>query len=165
MPTTAGLDAPRARIDLSVQTAHIWTIVFLPLVLLPLVYMLQLPWLPLPPIEASDAQLSDINLLARILLQGGSFAVFGFTVALAFWDYRTLLNRGIPAPFHWALALFGSLVYVVGRSLVVRARTGHGLSPLVTKVVIDVLALAAVIWIAVTFLSSLFDNLAGSMTG
>ena len=64
------------------------------------------------------------------------------TVALAYFDSRTLEARGVVKPFHWALAFipsYGSLVYVIGRSVVVRRRTGSGLAPLWAYIAVFVL--------------------------
>lgn len=54
-------------------------------------------------------------------------------VLLAVADWRRLKANGVPRPFHWAwmfFALITPLVYVIGRTVVVRRRTGSGLAPL-----------------------------------
>ena len=43
---------------------------------------------------------------------------------------RELKKRGVQQPFHWAFAFLTSIVYVIGRSVVVKRRTGGGLAPL-----------------------------------
>lgn len=56
-----------------------------------------------------------------------------FAVLFAWLDHRALRRRGIEAPFAWgwaALAAVATLgVYVVGRTVIVRRRTGGGLAP------------------------------------
>ena len=59
-----------------------------------------------------------------------SFLVYGLTVLFAVLDVRELKKRGVPQPFHWAFAFLTSIVYVIGRSVVVKRRTGGGLAPL-----------------------------------
>ena len=52
-------------------------------------------------------------------------------VGFAFLDWRTLKQRGFDRPFHWAWAFVPwSLVYVIGRSVVVKRRAGFGLAPI-----------------------------------
>lgn len=50
-------------------------------------------------------------------------------VALAFVDYRSLVARQLPRPFHWAWG-FLPFVYIIGRSVVAYSRTGRGLGPM-----------------------------------
>lgn len=57
------------------------------------------------------------------------------SIVFAWLDWRELKARGIPKPFPWPWAFFalfngGILVYVIGRSVVVKRRTGTGLLPL-----------------------------------
>jgi hypothetical protein len=59
-----------------------------------------------------------------------SFVLYALTVVFAVLDVRELKKRGVPQPFHWAFAFLTSIVYVIGRSVVVKRRTGGGLAPL-----------------------------------
>ena len=62
-----------------------------------------------------------------------SFVVYAGTVVLALLDYRELTARGVPKPFHWALSFipsYGYLVYLIGRTVVVKSRTDRGLGPI-----------------------------------
>ena len=58
------------------------------------------------------------------------FLVYWATVVLAFFDYRDLKARGVAAPFHWAFAFISSIVYLGGRSIVIKRRLGNGMVPL-----------------------------------
>jgi len=52
-------------------------------------------------------------------------------IAVAFFDYRELVNRMVPSPFHWLFAIIPlPIIYVIGRSVVVYSRTRRGLAPL-----------------------------------
>jgi len=71
------------------------------------------------------------------LLNPGYFAVIGVgfvyyaaSVVLAFLDYRALTTAGVPKPFHWAWTFLSALVYIIGRTVIVKRRTGAGLGPL-----------------------------------
>lgn len=133
------------RTDVSPSTPFFWVIVLLPLTGLLIFTMVDL-----------HAYLSDIMRVAEAgadpstgavpmmptppgLLIGQliSWAAYALTVVLAFFDWRTLRNRGIDRPFPWPWA-FLSLVYVIGRSVVVKRRTGRGLAPLVVYIVVVV---------------------------
>lgn len=65
------------------------------------------------------------------LSYGFSFLVWLAVILIAFLDYRELRNRQVPKPFHWAFAIIPwSIVYAIGRAVVVYGRTRRGLAPL-----------------------------------
>lgn len=72
-----------------------------------------------------------------------NFVMYGITVALAALDVRALKARGVQQPFHWAFAFLTSIVYVIGRSVVVKRRTGQGLAPLWVYITITALQIIA----------------------
>ena len=62
---------------------------------------------------------------------GVSFIAWVAFALIAYADYRELVNRMVPRPFHWAFAIIPfPIVYVIGRSVVVYSRTRRGLAPL-----------------------------------
>ena len=52
------------------------------------------------------------------------FVVYGLSVMFAYFDYRALAQRGYARPFHWAWTFLSGIVYVIGRTVVVRRRGG-----------------------------------------
>src|SRR5206468_9638315 len=58
-------------------------------------------------------------------------------VVLAFLDRRILLRRGIVRPFHWVWSVL-PLVYLIGRSVVLRRRVGRGSAPLWVSLLLSV---------------------------
>ena len=50
------------------------------------------------------------------------------TILFAFLDYRALKNAGVPQPFHWAWSLLNPIAYAIGRSIIIRRRTGSGMA-------------------------------------
>jgi Protein of unknown function (DUF2510) len=64
-----------------------------------------------------------------ILLISG-WVLYGLSVLFAYFDFRSLRNRGVPKPFHFAFTFLGSIVYVIGRSVVARRRIGRGIAPM-----------------------------------
>lgn len=73
-------------------------------------------------------------------------------ILFAFFDWRELRQRGVPQPFHWAWAFVvlaaTSAVYVIGRSVVVRRRTGRGMAPM--WIAIGTIVLSIVVAMAFT---------------
>lgn len=65
-----------------------------------------------------------------VVVQIASLVLWIGTVLLAWLDHRTLRDRGLERPFPWAWAIIGPLVYLIGRSVVVRRRVGGSAAPL-----------------------------------
>ncbi len=137
-----------------------WILVLLPV--LSFVPLLFFPWQSyiesLFQATASTTSTSDIlaaefaifSSPAYVAMMALSFVTYAATVVLAYFDYRVLTARGLPKPFHWALTFipsYGYLVYVIGRSVVVKSRTDRGLGPL--WVTIGVFVLGVLIGFAV----------------
>ncbi|KTR73670.1 hypothetical protein NS234_19740, partial [Microbacterium oxydans] len=74
---------------------------------------------------------------------------------------RGLAARGFVRPFPWAWTFLSSLVYVIGRHVVIRRRGGRTLAPLVVTIAIQVaMLLAASVWasvFAVQLLETVFE--------
>ena len=91
-----------------------------------------------------------------------SIVLCAATVLFAFLDWRALRARGIERPFHWAwsffvLAIGSGLVYIIGRSVIVRRHTGKGLAPLWAAIAVTVVTWIVVsIWV-VMLLTSVFS--------
>ena len=85
-------------------------------------------------------------------------------------DWWTLGKRGVPRPFHWAWSLFalvvGSpLVYVIGRTVIAKRRTGRGLAPLWVFIGLEIVSIAVWIFVTAVFIVDLvnqFQALVGS---
>ena len=143
----------RAPEGTNVQTPWIWLNVLLPLVvLIPLFFVDFSGYIrdsmnaSTDPSEALQAQMAFLTQPAYVATIVLSFLVMALTIVFAFLDWRELKRRGVPAPFHWAfsfLALAGfGIVYPIGRSVVVKRRTGTS----------DRVLLAAILTIVVTFI-------------
>lgn len=80
------------------------------------------------------ALLPVISFLALTSAETGSLLLgYGIaigSVVLALLDRRQLERDGLERPFHWAWALISPGIYVVGRSIIVRRRTGSSLAPM-----------------------------------
>ncbi len=90
------------------------------------------------------------------------FVGYAGTIVLAYLDWRTLAARGVPKLFHWAFSAipsYGTYVYVIGRAVVVRRRTGGGLAPLWVFVALQ--AVVFILSLALTFamMASMFAGM------
>ncbi len=86
--------------------------------------------------------------------------LYATLVVLAYRDHQHLTHIGVPRPFHWAWAFLGAIVYVIGRSAVVRkVATPRGLAPMWAAIAVGGIALvSSAIWIA-TFVGSMAQQL------
>ncbi|MCU1551458.1 MAG: hypothetical protein JWR36_2018 [Glaciihabitans sp.] len=102
---------------------------------------------------ATDPSVAHSNLLMMQMIYSPAYfgllglGLLGYAASVVFgWlDWRTLKARGVPSPFHWAWSfLEAPLVYIIGRSVVVRRRTGRGLGPLWLLIAVVVVGLTIV---------------------
>lgn len=153
--------APKAPPGTDPYTPWIWAIVgimFVPLVTLPLV-----PWASMFDYDLTDpyAAMASFEILLSPLywlsvLLG--WAAFALTIVFAYRDHKELLARGVPRPFHWGFAFLG-VVYPIGRSVVVRARTGRGMAPLWISIGYIVVSIVASIVLMVVIFTAMVDSL------
>lgn len=93
--------------------------------------------------------------LAMVLVGLASTAI---TVWFSYFDHRDLGRLGYVRPFHWGWAFLGP-VYVIGRSVVVRRRSGRGLGPLWVTIALYVAYLAlTMVWV-LWFMTSLMQQM------
>jgi hypothetical protein len=97
-----------------------------------------------------------------LLLAGGGWIVIGLLVVVGWLDYRRLRAAGVPNPFHWAWSFLGGIVYVIGRSIVVKRRTGGGLTPLWVFIALEAAAIVLSFVVLVIALSAIFQAIANS---
>jgi hypothetical protein len=136
--------------------------------LLPLISLLLLP-LTLGTVEdslrtsLSDASSYSTNpyagmsggaLAAQLFSTLVSWLIVAAIIVLAYLDNKWLVRTGYVRPFHWAWAFFALIfppLYVIGRSVVVRRRSGRGIAPLWVSIAIAALSLiigiATVVWV------------------
>jgi hypothetical protein len=109
------------------NTPWIWILLFLPL--LPALSVFFVDWSQLLDVDAGtlDSQLALYTSPAYLTSVLGGWLTYALSVVIAYLDFKTLRDRGVPAPFHWAWAFLGSIVYAVGRGIVTNRRTGKGM--------------------------------------
>lgn len=80
-------------------------------------------------------------------------------------DWRALEKRGVPKPFHWAWSLIAvaistPIVYVIGRTVVIKRRTGKGLAPLWVFIALQIIAWIVGLVVILIFVTALFAQFA-----
>lgn len=118
---------------------------------------------------SSSQFLGSILSPSYFIFVGLSFLTFVLTVIFALIDYRELKKRGVPRPFHWAWSFLETgAVYMIGRSVVVRRRTGRGLAPLwiwIGAWVLTLIAGFAVFFSALAQIAPLLGQYSGNLSG
>ena len=152
--STAVLTAPAGT---KVYNAWIWLVVVLPYLTLPLLFTLDFSSLfanldYTDPNSSMQLQLQLLTSPAVIGLSIGGWVLGAATILFAWLDWRWLTAAGVPKPFHWAFSFFGLAgypVYAIGRAIVTRRRTGHGLGVLWAVIAMIVLSfIIAIVWSA-----------------
>jgi len=152
----------RAPEGTSPYTPFVWALAFLPAITLvfDLIYYFVLGGLAA---DLESAQTGAESGFAAIDLVRGvvTWIVIALTVVLALLDYRALRESGLPKPFHWAWSFFiliSAPVYLIGRSVIVRRRTGTGLNPMFVNLGILVVSFILSVIVVVIITSSVFDS-------
>jgi hypothetical protein len=86
------------------------------------------------------------------------WVIYGVSVWLAYLDWRALSRIGVVRPFHWAWTFLGGVVYVVGRSVVVRRRVGTGLVPVWVAIGVFVIGMVVGIAKIASFLNAVMST-------
>jgi hypothetical protein len=109
------------------------------------------------PTAAASAVFSPAYLL--VLLSG--WFIYAVSIVFGLLDWRELTARGVPKPFHWAWGFFviavgWPAVYVIGRTVVAKRRTGAGLAPLWVFIGLEIVVLIVSLVVVVTAAIQLF---------
>lgn len=159
----------------SANTVWVWLIVLLPLVsVIPLVgYLAQFQHSMIDLLQVIPMDGSEVDPQAIVAFQMGiifnpwyvalmllGIVTYGLSVWFAFLDARELRRRGFVNPFHWAWTFLSTLVYVIGRNVVVHRRGGRGAAPLIVLIATQAVLLVGVfIWVGVAtseFMNALY---------
>lgn len=140
-------------------TPWIWLIVALPL--LPAIALLGIDWSSLVDLNDPTGQ-SAFAIYADPLywlIVIGGWVSYGLCAWFAYLDWRELGRRGVPRPFHFAWVFLSSGVYPIGRSIVVRRRTGEGIAPMWVAIGTLVFGFALGIYVTVAVMAPIFEQL------
>lgn len=114
---------PRVAEGTPVYTPFIWAVAALPVISVLALAAVDMRAYAAATIDSTAGAPGDARSSLGLIL-------FAASIALAYFDHRTLRSRGFASPFHWAWALLGGGVYVIGRSVIARRRAGTGLAPI-----------------------------------
>ncbi|MFJ4161271.1 DUF2510 domain-containing protein [Microbacterium testaceum] len=162
-PVSYDTAAPRR--DIKTNTVWVWLMVFLPVLnLLGVVifdwssYFRDAFYAGVYSYDSGPASMAGTNAataLITVVTSVVSIVVSALTVLFAFLDWRQLRARGVDRPFHWAFSFFvlvigSGLVYIIGRGVILRRRTGSGLGPIWAAVAVNLaVVIGFIIWIVV----------------
>lgn len=144
-----------------VYNPFIWVFVLLPLA--SIITSLTLGSATLSQISVTDST-SALRSPGYYLSGGISLLIYAASVLLAFFDHRKLRRDGFVRPFHWAFAFipfFNYGTYVIGRSVIVRRRSGGGLAVLWTWIGLEVVAIVVGIIVAINAIEPYLNNING----
>lgn len=121
-PPTAQMPRPRLADGVRTDTAFIWVLALLPLLSLPVTFLYQpeIRYEVIGPGGLRTVDPGSVYTPGYFLLQGFGVLLYAAQVVLAFLDHRALRRRGVVRPFPWAWAFLSSIVYLIGRYVVVR---------------------------------------------
>ncbi|WP_341954353.1 hypothetical protein [Salinibacterium sp. TMP30] len=149
--------------ELSPYTWQIWAVSLLSLVpYLSAAYITSFS-IALDPNDLSpEAQFSVVTSPVYLAAFGGYWFVFIANFFLAYADGKKLERRGVPYPLPWGLIVFGSLLYVIGRTSNVKRYIGTGLAPLWVAIAVVVVGCGVAVLITVGAIRE-FAPLLGSL--
>ncbi|MEF3405379.1 DUF2510 domain-containing protein [Agromyces sp. CCNWLW203] len=160
VPAPYGGAATTARVPegTPVDTIWIWLIVALPvLAVLPLFFWDFESYLEQTMSPSTSAMFSALGPYTDpwyLAATFGGWAVYGLSVWFAALDRAALAKLGYERRFHWAWAFLSSLVYVIGRSVVVRRQSGRGYLPMAAAIALTVvLTIGVIVWFVVMMVS------------
>ena len=133
------------------NTPQVWAIAVAPLlVIVELAILFGLGLMTLDAIMESGSGTTPVD-FADLVLRVVAYAL---VVILAAFDHRELTRRGVDRPFHWAFAFLNLVVgpvYAIGRSVIVKRRTGHGSAVMWVTIGMIVLSIiVVVVWMVAT---------------
>jgi len=153
---------PRLADGARIYNAYIWLVVALPflsVVLLPF-YQPHFDF-----VTSANGYTTYANPLAMFgpmyfVIVGVGFLTYALSVVFAWLDYRELERVGVVRPFHWAWTFLSGLVYVIGRSVIVRrVAPGRGLVPIWVTIGLYVLSLIISFAWGISLVSSMMHSI------
>ncbi|MBF4635349.1 DUF2510 domain-containing protein [Agreia pratensis] len=145
-----------------VYTAFIWLITLLPLLSIIGVALWDTDAYMRASLNSASDPFAQYTDPGYLLIQGLGFVIYGVSVLLAYFDWKTLKARGFDRPFHWAWTFIGGTVYIIGRTVVVRRRAGGGaMAPIwitigvvVLSLIVVTVKIVAMVNVAVSYVNS-----------
>ncbi|WIB60896.1 DUF2510 domain-containing protein [Curtobacterium sp. MCLR17_007] len=141
-PPLSQIPRPRIADTTRTDTVFVWVLALLPLVTVPLLltYQPHFRYESIGPSHIRSIDPTSIYTAGYLLVQGASLLLYAANVLLAFFDHRALTRRGVVRPFPWPWVFLSSIVYVIGRYVVVRkVAPGRAMWPLWVLMAVSVI--------------------------
>lgn len=142
-----------------VYNVFIWLIVLLPLLSIVGLLTFDMHDYMARMAQSSSAGAAAMFSPAYLTLVLSGWLIYLVTALLAYFDAKRLTRDGFVRPFHWAWAFLGSTVYIIGRSVVVKRRSGRGLLPIWVMIAVVVFSVVASVVKIMDAMSAVFSNL------
>jgi len=168
------VERPRLAEGAPVYGPFIWILALLPLVSAVLVWFMHFNFTPFIDyvreaeaaqqlgMQAPQPHFNAITLfgVGYVITSLVGFLSYAASVVLAFFDQRRLERIGVVRPFHWSWSFLTSIVYVIGRSVIVRrVAAPRGLTPIWVLIGSYVIAMiSGTVW-AIIFIGELASQL------
>ncbi|SMQ71646.1 DUF2510 domain-containing protein [Agreia sp. VKM Ac-1783] len=145
-----------------VYTPFIWLITLLPLLAILAVALWDTDAYMRASLNSPNDPLAQYLDPGYLIVQALGFVIYGVTVLLAYFDWKTLAARGFDRPFHWAWTFLGGTVYIIGRTVIVRRRAGGGamlpiwitIGVVVVSLIVVTVKIVGMVSVAMSYLTS-----------
>lgn len=131
---------PVVGVGTPVYNVYIWLIVLLPLLSIASLASYDMTGYLRETLAGGNSMSAVLNPSYLLQIAVG-WGIYLATALLAYFDARKLGRDGYVRPFHWAWAFLSSTVYVIGRSVVAKRRSGRGLLPIWILIAVVVVSL------------------------
>jgi hypothetical protein len=106
---------------------------------------------------------------AYLVVALSGWFIWAVCIVFAALDWRELKARGIPKPFHWAWSFFviavgWPAVYMIGRAVVAKRRTGAGMAPLWVFIALQVVAFITIFIVVIIALVQFVTLFSGGIS-
>ena len=147
VPVAASLERPRLTAETKVDGVWIWLIAALPLVSIATYFLVDFRG------YMQGLMTGDIRGALSVIWVGYfaalalSWIAWGAGALFAYFDWRALRAAGVVRPFHWAWAFLAGMVYLIGRTVILRKVSSRGFGPLWAGIAAYVLAfIVSLVW-------------------
>jgi hypothetical protein len=159
-PGAPGAQRPPIPDTTPVYTPFIWLIILMPLLSSAAIWFYQPSFSTVSIGGVRTVDPASIYSVGYFVLLGVGLVVYALSIVFAFLDHRALRAAGVVRPFHWAWEFLSPIVYVIGRSVVVRSvAKPRGLLPIWILIAVTVVNfVVSIAWSVV-----LFANIAANL--
>jgi len=145
--SATSLDRPRIPAETKVDGVWIWLVAALPLLAIASLFAIDFRGY-MQSLMGGDIRgaMSTIG-VGYVIALALSWISWGAVALFAYFDWRALREAGVVRPFHWAWAFLAGMVYLIGRTVILRKVSSRGFGPLWAGIAVYVLVFIAwIVW-------------------